>query len=118
MDNPDHRKDSTAGAAEVECALPPADQTERFAGLMKGLLGRITQTTELANGYAVSFAADARTRADIDSFIAFEQGCCSFMSYAVTEDDPAQLTLALTGPEGTKAFLAKWIAKADADRRD
>jgi hypothetical protein len=105
-------ENTTADACEIACLLPSEQQTERLAELMSGLLAHVNNVTELANGYAFAFKDNAQTREEIDAFIAFEQQCCEFMTYTVTENSAGQVVLELTGPEGTKEFLAKWIGDA------
>ncbi len=102
-----------ADACSVACTLPDEQQTARLGELMNGLLARRVSITELPDGYAITFTDGAATRTEIDAFIAFEQQCCSFMKYAVSGSEP--VTLALTGPEGTKAFLEKWIHAGPLD---
>ena len=103
---------TTAGGCEITCSLPSEQQTRRLDELMNGLLARVNNVTELGNGYALAFSDNAQTREEIDAFVAFEQQCCEFMTYTVTEKIAGQVRLELTGPEGTKEFLARWIGDA------
>lgn len=99
----------TSGGCDVACSLATEQLTIRLGELMNGLLGRVAKVTELNNGYALDFSDNAQTRSEIDAFIAFEQQCCEFMTYTVTEKSPGRITLELTGPHGTKEFLEKWM---------
>ena len=104
------------GACSVACTLPSEEQTARLGELMAGLLAEVMKVNALPNGYALDFPDNAETRREIDEFIAFEQQCCSFMSYEVETCGPQEVRLTLTGPEGTKAFLSKWLGEIQRSR--
>jgi hypothetical protein len=103
-------------ACSVACTLPSEEQTARLGELMNGLLAEVLEVSALPSGYALDFPDNTETRREIDEFIAFEQQCCSFMTYEVTSCGPQQIRLTLTGPEGTKAFLSKWLGEIERSR--
>lgn len=95
---------------EITCTLPEADRATRQQALRRGLLGRLRETRELPNGFALRFDADAATKAEVRDFIAFEEGCCGFATFA-TETDTLGHWLHVTGPDGTKTFVEALLAE-------
>jgi hypothetical protein len=71
------------------------------------LLARVVRTAPrsvVPDGYVFTFAPDAFD--DVARFVANERRCCPFLTFDI-QVAPANgpLTLQLTGPEGTRAFL-------------
>ena len=104
-------QEMTSNNCDVACSLPTEQQTVRLGELMNGLLGRVTNISELTDGYRLEFSNNPETRREIDAFIEFERQCCEFMTYTVTENSAGRVALELTGPQGTKEFLARWIGE-------
>lgn len=91
----------------VACTLSPAALKARKENLLSALLSHANERRELPNGCRLRFAADAGILADIARTIEAERHCCRFLQFTVTvEPDSGPVTLDLTGPAGTREFLA------------
>ena len=71
------------------------------------LLRRTKERRELPNGYSLRFAAEGDVLAEIARTVDNERKCCRLLRFAVTvEPDNGPITVDLTGPPGTREFLA------------
>jgi hypothetical protein len=62
---------------------------------------------ELETGYAFRFPGTDTWKAKIEEFVATERQCCSFFRIELTyEPNLGPIWLGLSGPEGTKQFIA------------
>ena len=89
----------------IACSLDPEQLRERRANLLPGLIARASGITATENGYVLTFPIDVPL-ADITGVIDSERRCCPFFRFDLTlpaGGDP--ITLAITGPSGTKEFL-------------
>ena len=94
-------------ALPVACTLSPAALATRRQGLLAELLRHADTHDELNRGHRFSFAASDETVALIAKTVAAERHCCSFLRFQITvEAGGGPLTLEITGPEGTREFLA------------
>lgn len=66
------------------------------------------EVNELPNGYAFSFAND-EIWMTVAEFVDLERRCCPFFAFALEREMKGTVTLRLTGPEGTKAFIVTEI---------
>jgi hypothetical protein len=56
---------------------------------------------------SVRFAAESNVLSEIARMVANERQCCRFLRFVVTvEPDDGPITVDLTGPPGTREFLA------------
>ena len=95
-----------ADALPVACSLTRDEMATRKAGLLSGLIARATTVSAIADGYVMTFAASGETLQAITSTIDAERQCCRFLSFEVrVAPDGGPVTLTLSGPEGTRAFL-------------
>jgi hypothetical protein len=91
----------------VACTLSPAALQARREDLLNALLRRTKERRELPNGYSLRFAAEGDVLAEIARTVDNERKCCRFLRFAVTvEPDSGPITVDLTGPPGTREFLA------------
>jgi hypothetical protein len=91
----------------VACTLGPAALQARRENLLNGLLRRAKETRELPNGYSLQFAAESDALSEIARTVDNERQCCRFLRFTVTvEPDDGPITVDLTGPAGTREFLA------------
>jgi hypothetical protein len=91
----------------VVCSLSPSARQARRENLLKELLGRAQERHELPNGYRLSFLPRADVLASIASMIEAERQCCRFLRFTLTvEPDAGPIVLDVTGPAGTREFLA------------
>jgi hypothetical protein len=84
------------------------DERSRYEALLAELAAAMQDTQPLANGYAFRLRPDASAFRNTAEWIALERRCCPFLSFELRwhPGDDASPWLSLTGPEGTKAFLA------------
>jgi hypothetical protein len=91
----------------VACTLGPAALQARRENLLNALLRRAKETRELPNGYSLRFAAESDALSEIARTVDNERQCCRFLRFTVTvEPDDGPITVDLTGPAGTREFLA------------
>ena len=94
----------------VACTLSPAALKARKANLLKALLDRADERRELPDGYRLRFAAEGDMLSEIARTVDAERQCCRFLRFTVTvEPDDGPITLDLTGPAGTREFLAAML---------
>jgi hypothetical protein len=90
----------------IACTLKPGDLTTRRAELLPGLVARASAREALPDGWRFVFAADSDTLKAIADVIDAERQCCRFLQFQLTVPaSGAPITLDVTGPEGTRAFL-------------
>jgi hypothetical protein len=91
----------------VACSLTPKEMRDRQASLLPALLERAVAINPSGEGYVLRFSSDAATLHGIAEMIAAESRCCPFLRFDLCVP-PAQgnLTLTVSGPKGTRAFLA------------
>lgn len=87
--------------------LIPATLKVRRENLLNALLHRADKRLELPDGHRLRFAAQGDILSAIARTVDAERQCCRFVSFTVTvEPDDGPISLDLTGPEGTREFLA------------
>ena len=95
----------------VARTLGPAALKARREGLLSDSLSRADQVTELPDGYRISFAASNDVLTLVANTIAAERLCCRFLRFQLTvEPDEGPIVLQLTGPPGTRDFLAALVS--------
>jgi|SRR5712671_185493 len=103
----------------IACARTPAELRSRGSQLLPGLIARASERTPLANGFRWSFAASGELLRQVADVIDAERRCCRFLRFQlILEPDAGALSLEVTGPAGTVAFLEQLIAEAAAQRVD
>jgi hypothetical protein len=95
-------------ALQLACIVDAIPETERAAHLAlvaRLFRDRANAKTDLPNGYSFRFPADAFD--ELAQFVSKERRCCPFLAFdlAVPPGD-GPVSLQLTGPEGTREFLA------------
>ena len=91
----------------VACTLTPAALKARKENLLKVLLDRADERRELSAGYRLRFAAEGDVLSVIARTVDNERQCCRFLRFTMTvEPDEGPISLDLTGPVGTREFLA------------
>lgn len=91
----------------VACTLTPAAVRVRREGLLSELVRRASSHEETQDGYRLHFAPDDDALLTIARAVNAERQCCGFLRFRVTvEPDGGPMTLELTGPAGTREFLA------------
>jgi hypothetical protein len=91
----------------IVCSLDAASLKTRREGLLADLLKRATHREDLPAGHRVRFAAAEGTLAAIARTVDAERLCCRFLRFQITvEPDGGPVWLELTGPPGTREFVA------------
>ena len=92
----------------VACTLSPETLAARKAGLLPALAREAVAREEMPDGLRLRFDADHLQR--IAAVVDAERQCCRFLRFDITvEPDFGAVWLALSGPAGTKEFLAALI---------
>jgi hypothetical protein len=94
------------GDLPIVCMLDPETLTTRRAKLLPALIADADATEELPDGYRLRFGkADLLPR--VMAVLDAERKCCRFLRFEVTlEPDLGPIWLTVTGPAGTREFLA------------
>jgi hypothetical protein len=96
----------------VACTLSPAALKARREGLLNDLVGRAEERLEVTGGYRLSFAAGNDILLAIARTVDAERQCCRFLRFTVTvEPDGGPILVDLTGPPGTREFLAAMLGE-------
>lgn len=91
----------------IVCTLSPAALSARRQGLLSELLRQSAARELLPNGLRLRFAPSGGTLSTIARAVEAERHCCRFLRFTLTvEPDEGQFTLDLTGPQGTREFVA------------
>jgi hypothetical protein len=91
----------------IACSLDPASLAARRAGLLAELARAATTRSPIADGMRLTFAASSSTLDLIARTIDAERQCCRFLTFQLTIGaDGAAFALDVTGPAGTREFLA------------
>jgi hypothetical protein len=91
----------------LACSLTNAELQERRATVLQQVRSAVVEVRELENGYAYSFPATGDWLGKLAGLIDLERQCCPFLRFRLTvEADGGPLWLEMTGPVGTKEFLA------------
>lgn len=85
----------------------PAELQERRRDVLSKVRGLVSEVKELENGFAYQFP-DGTLLPELANLIQLERQCCPFLSFRLTvEAGHAAVSLEMTGPAGTKEFLAE-----------
>jgi hypothetical protein len=91
----------------IVCTLGPEALGARRKGLLSDLSRQSAAPELLPDAVRLRFAPSSETLSRIARAIDAERRCCRFLRFSLTvEPDEGQFTLDLTGPEGTRTFVA------------
>jgi hypothetical protein len=91
----------------VVCTLGPETLKIRRENLLADLLQRVESHEALPDGYRLRFAVAGDVLTLIARTIDAERRCCQFLRFQLTvEPAGGPLLLDLTGPPGTREFVA------------
>lgn len=91
----------------IACTLTPRDMAARASTLLPELLSRAREHQDLPEGFRLRFDAASETLHQITAVIDAERQCCRFLQFQLTvEPDGGPLWLEVSGPPGTRSFLA------------
>jgi hypothetical protein len=93
---------------KVACSLLPAELQERRRNVLSKIRSMVSAVTELKDGFIYQFGSDGELITELASLIQLEHQCCPFLTFRLTvEPGNGPVLLEMTGPEGTKEFLAE-----------
>ena len=96
----------------IACTLNPATLKTRREGLLRSLVRQAEHREERTDGYRLRFAPSKETLTLIAGVISAERLCCRFLRFTLTVDpDEGPLYLNLTGPAGTREFVAALLGE-------
>jgi hypothetical protein len=91
----------------VACTLGPAALKARREGLLAEVFSRAQAIEDLPDGCRLRFAAAGDIVPLLARAVDAERQCCRFLRFQmIVEPDDGPVTLELTGPPGTREFLA------------
>ena len=91
----------------IACTLTNSELQERRRDVLQKVRSAVTELRELEDGYSYCFPADDDRLVELARLINFERKCCPFLRFRLTvESGNGPIWLEMTGPEGTKEFLA------------
>ena len=92
----------------VACSLMPAELQERRRAVLSKVRAAVTETTELETGFIYRFTSHGELISELGNLIQLEHQCCPFLTFRLTvERGDGSISLEMTGPQGTKEFLAE-----------
>jgi hypothetical protein len=100
----------------IACRLSALELERCASELLPGLVRRASAIVAAPSGARLTFAAEPRLIADIGAVIERERGCCPFFDFLI--EIPAgrdELTLVISGPEGTREFLRSLASELAPD---
>jgi hypothetical protein len=91
----------------IVCTLSPDALRTRREGLLSILVRRAEARDELPEGLRLRFAPTDETLSTITRAVDAERHCCRFLRFEiVVQPDGGPIVLELTGPPGTREFVA------------
>ncbi len=91
----------------IACSLTDFELQERRRGILRKVRNAVVEIRELDNGYAYCLASEGERLTDIAKLVDLERQCCPFLRFSIiVEEGNGPIWLEMTGPEGTKEFLA------------
>jgi len=91
----------------IACNLTSAELQERRRTVLEKLKDAVIGVNELGDGYEYSFHSEGEQLKELAAMIELERQCCPFLRFRLTlEAGGGPLHLEITGPAGTKEFLA------------
>jgi hypothetical protein len=101
------QEESVESDMPLACRLSSPELGARAAELRQEIFTAVEDQRDLAQGYAFRFPGTADWILRLGAFMATEHECCPFFRFElVVEPDSGPLWLILTGPAGTKEFIA------------
>ncbi|SNT39698.1 hypothetical protein SAMN05421640_3762 [Ekhidna lutea] len=91
--------------AQLTCQLTSKELQERRETVITEIKKKIVSKTELEFGYIFFFTNSDACIDMLAEFIKTESKCCNFFSFKLELAPSSQLSLTLSGPEGTKEFI-------------
>jgi hypothetical protein len=94
----------------IACSLSDPELREREATVLAAFGGHIRGVEARSDGYVIELEPTDEAIATATALIVAERRCCPFLRFDLTVDAPGKRAqLALSGPPGTREFLATWL---------
>lgn len=91
----------------IACTLSDSELQQRRREVLHKVRDAVSEKRELKDGFVYQFTAVPGRIDELSTLIALEHECCPFLRFRLTvEPGDGAISLELTGPEGTKEFLA------------
>jgi len=91
----------------IACSLTDSQLQERRRGVLHKVRSAVVEVKELENGYSYSFPSEGEQLEELAKLVDLERQCCPFLRFHINvEAGNGPIWLEMTGPEGTKEFLA------------
>jgi hypothetical protein len=91
----------------IVCTLTPDALRTRREGLLSDLLRQAADHEQLPEGLRLRFIPTSETLSSIVRAVEAERRCCRFLRFGITvEPDGGPMFLELSGPPGTREFVA------------
>ena len=95
-------------SGELACKKTSLELQQYKETVVANLKSKLQDKKELADGYAFKFSGSDQMVDDLTAFIKTERACCEFFTFKLSvSGDQSEAWLHLTGPEGTKDFIAR-----------
>ncbi len=103
-----------SGDIRVACCLSDAELRKRVATLLARFGSAVIATEELPNGYVFRVPGDKKWMGIVWEAIVAERECCPFLTFELTaQPNMGPVSVRVTGPAGTKAFLKTIICNSE-----
>ena len=89
-----------------------ASERQRYGQSRQAIRAATRETRELADGYRLHLGAASEDFLTAAEWIVLEHRCCPFLNFTLELTDTSDVWLAVTGPDGIKAFLRDAMAGA------
>lgn len=97
----------------IVCTLTEDALRARREGLLREVGRQASTMTKIPAGYRLEFTPGTDTLSLLVAMIEAERQCCRFLRFDLTvEPNLGPITLELTGPEGTQAFLESLLERS------
>ncbi len=111
---------SDASNPQIACCPDSltSDERARSRALRAELAAATRETLAVQDGYTFQFAPDASLLQKTAEWISLERRCCPFLAFQLVwpTGEETGLCLTVTGPEGTRAFIAEEIPQLPHSR--
>ena len=94
----------------IACSLSDPERRERGATVLASFRAHVRRIEPRPEGYVVELEPTDEAIAAATAMIVAERACCPFLRFDLAVDAPAKsVRLVLSGPPGTREFLAMWL---------
>ena len=91
----------------VACSLTTVELQQRRNEVLNGIRNAVLEIREHSDGFAYRFSSNEHLLDQLTEMIKLERRCCPFLTFKLHVDPgDGPMWLELSGPEGTKDFLA------------